>query len=265
MRILFFGDIVGREGRRVVVERSRELRELYRADLVIANGENSAGGAGITPKCAEALYEGGVDLITTGNHIWQRKEIYPYLNSNRMRILRPLNYPTESPGAGVLTYLTLAGKKLTVVNLAARVFMTDLASCPFEAMDNLLGRSSSDELGTILVDFHGEATSEKGALGRFLDGRVGAVVGTHTHVQTADARVLPKGTAFITDVGMCGAIESIIGVEIEPVVERFRTGLNIKFSSASGRSMINGVLVELEDNRATSIERIWFEEPKTSN
>lgn len=260
MKILFLGDIVGNTGRRVVREHLDNLKRTHQPDLIIANGENAAGGAGIDPKCAEELYEAGIELLTTGNHIWNRKEIFPYLDTNRHRICRPGNYSAKNPGAGFIEHKTSNDIKLTVVNLAARVFMADMADCPFDYMERFL----KDHLdrGITIVDFHGEATSEKVAMGYFLDGQVSAVVGTHTHVQTADERVLPKGTAYISDLGMTGAIESVIGVQIEPVVERFRTGLHTKFEAAKGRAAVCGVLLNISEKTllAEGIERIRFEE-----
>lgn len=253
MRVLFFGDVVGKEGRRVVVANAQRLRESYRADVLIVNGENSAAGAGITPKCAEELYESGVDLITTGNHIWNRREIIPYLELNRHRLIRPANYSDKAPGAGALEFHTSAGKKLLLVNLSGRVFMPLLADCPFRTADELL--AACPEYDVALVDFHAEATSEKAALAHYLDGRVGAVVGTHTHVQTADERILQGGCAFITDVGMCGSTNSIIGVEIEPVVKRFREGIPERFSAAAGYGALAGVFIEFDGRLAVSIER----------
>jgi metallophosphoesterase (TIGR00282 family) len=254
MRVLFLGDIVGKEGRRAVITKAPRLREEYRADVLIVNGENSAAGAGITPKCAEELYESGVDLITTGNHIWNRREIMPYLTTNQHRLIRPANYSDKAPGSGAAVVTTSAGKKLLVLNLSGRVFMPILADCPFRTADELLAEHSG--VDAVIVDFHAEATSEKAALAHYLDGRVAALIGTHTHVQTADERILPKGTAFITDVGMCGSFNSIIGVEIEPVVKRFREGTPERFSAAAGEAKICGVLVESDCGRAVKIERL---------
>jgi len=263
MKILFLGDIVGKSGRQAVSAHLQELKASYGADVVIANGENAAGGAGIDPKCAEELYEAGVELLTTGNHIWKRKEILPFLDRNKHRIVRPMNYYAKNPGAGSLEYQCSNGVKLTLVNVAARVFMAELADCPFAAMEEFLGAHPFEGRGVTLVDIHGEATSEKVAFARFLDGKVSAVVGTHTHVQTADEQILPKGTAYISDAGMCGAIDSVIGVESEPVIERFLTGQPTKFDAASGKARICGVLIEISEQSrlATKIERIRFDQP----
>jgi len=261
VKILFLGDIVGNTGRRVVSKNCAALKTTYGADLVIANGENAAGGSGITPTTADEIFASGVDLITTGNHIWKRKEVFKYLSSNSHRICRPLNYYSGNAGVGSITHKFTAPdsteKKLTVINLAARVFMAELSDCPFVALEKFLASSSKDERGVTIVDFHGEATSEKAALAFAFDGQVDAVLGTHTHVQTADERILSKGTAFITDVGMCGAYESIIGVEPRPVISKFITGIPVSFGAAGGRGMINGVLLNFDPDQAR-IERIKF-------
>lgn len=245
----------------MVRERCFGLKESYNADIVIANGENAAGGSGITPSTADEIFSSGVDLITTGNHIWKRKEVFKYLDSNKHRICRPLNYYSGNAGIGSITHSFTGSdstrKKLTVINLAARVFMSELSDCPFVALEKFLSLSSSQERGITIVDFHGEATSEKAALAYAFDGQVDAVLGTHTHVQTADERILPKGTAFITDVGMCGAYDSIIGVEVKPVITRFITGLNVSFGAASGRGIVSGVSLDFSSNLPV-IERVKY-------
>ncbi len=226
------------------------LRQEYRIDLVIANGENAAGGLGLTRETAEELFASGIDVITSGNHIWDHKEIIPSLDSE-LAILRPLNYPPGVPGRGYLT----KGKVL-VVNLLGRTFIGNF-DCPFRAMDQLL-EEIVDKPPVIIADFHAEATSEKVAMGRYLDGRVSAVLGTHTHVGTIDARLLPKGTAYITDVGMTGPLDSVIGDDADAVIRRFLTQLPHRLSVGKGSVVLNSVLVDVEESTgvAKSIVRI---------
>ena len=251
MRVLMIGDVIGRPGRRAVRRLVPELRRDLEIDLVIANGENSAGGAGLTSKTAGELFSSGVDVITSGNHVWDQKEIIPHLDSEAP-ILRPLNYPPATPGHGHVD----AGSAL-VINLIGRVFMGTF-DCPFRTVDSLL--ESEDGLPkAVIVDMHAEATSEKAALAWHLDGRVSAVLGTHTHVATADARVLPGGTAFVSDVGMVGPVNSIIGVEPEAVLERFLTQMPKRLKVArSGPTLFNSVMVEIDDasGKARAIERV---------
>lgn len=250
MRILLIGDVIGRPGRRVVRELVPALRRAHAIDLIIANGENAAGGIGLTEETAQELLASGVDVITSGNHVWDRREVIPALNGE-LPILRPLNYPEGVPGRG---YLVCGG--VLVVNLIGRVFIGSF-DCPFRAMDRLLD-SVVDRPPVTIVDFHAEATSEKIALGWYLDGRVSAVLGTHTHVGTIDARVLPQGTAFVSDVGMTGPIDSVIGDEVGAVISRFLSQLPHRLSAAKGRAMLNSVLVEVEKGtgKARSITRI---------
>ena len=226
------------------------LRQEYRIDLVIANGENAAGGLGLTRETAEELFASGIDVITSGNHIWDHKEIIPSLDSE-LAILRPLNYPPGVPGRG---YLTMG--KVLVVNLLGRTFIGNF-DCPFRAMDQLL-EEIVDKPPVIIADFHAEATSEKVAMGRYLDGRVSAVLGTHTHVGTIDARLLPKGTAYITDVGMTGPLDSVIGDDADAVIRRFLTQLPHRLSVGKGSVVLNSVLVDVEESTgvAKSIVRI---------
>ncbi|OGO50868.1 MAG: metallophosphoesterase [Chloroflexi bacterium RBG_16_68_14] len=251
MKLLMIGDVVGKPGRRAVAALLPSLRRELRPDLIIANGENAAGGFGLTEATAQELFVAGVEVITSGNHIWDQKEIIPILDQET-RILRPLNYPPGAPGRGVL-----AQNGATVINLQGRTFMIDI-DCPFRAVDAALEELPDDAI--IVVDVHGEATSEKQAMGRYLDGRVAAVLGTHTHVPTADPRILPRGTAYVTDVGMVGPLESIIGNEIEAVLERFLTGLPTRLPVAekSPTVQFNAVLVEIDEGtrRARSISRI---------
>ncbi|OAI43219.1 metallophosphoesterase [bacterium SCGC AG-212-C10] len=249
MRILFLGDIVGNCGRDAVVRQVPALRRELAIDYVVANGENIAGGRGITPKHAIQLFGCGIDIISGGNHTFQHREIYDYLDGNAP-ITRPLNYPPGAPGRGVAT---CGG--LTVINLIGRTFMGADYDDPFRAAHDAV--ASVDREQVILVDFHAEATSEKQAMGWHLDGRVAAVVGTHTHVPTADCRLLPKGTAFCTDAGMCGARDSIIGDTVESVLSRFRTQMPTRLPAAEGPAKLNGLLIEVDDatGRALSITR----------
>jgi len=251
--VLAIGDVIGRPGRRAVDALLSGLRQQYGLDLVIANAENVAGGLGLTSTTAKALLGAGVDVLTSGNHIWAQKEIIPYLDSE-MPILRPLNYPPGVPGRGYL----LSGQAL-VVNLMGRTFIGNF-DCPFRAMDKLLAELKPRP-PVIIVDFHAEATSEKIAMGRYLDGRVSAVLGTHTHVGTIDAQLLPQGTAYVTDIGMTGPIDSIIGDDAEAVLHRFLTMIPHRLSVGKGRTVFNAVLVRVDDNsgRAISIDRIHHE------
>ena len=252
MNLLMIGDVIGKPGRKAVAALVPELRRELALDLVVANGENSAAGRGLTESTARQLFDAGVDVITSGNHIWDQKEVMPLLDQETA-ILRPYNYPPAAPGRGILTQ-----KGVTVLNLQGRTFMPHDIDCPFRAADAAL--SELPQRATIIVDMHGETTSEKQAMGRYLDGRVAAVVGTHTHVPTADARVLPGGTAFVTDLGMVGPRESIIGNEIEPVLQRFLTGIphRMPVADRSPTVQFNAVLVEIDEvtGHARSIRRV---------
>ncbi|GAH26915.1 unnamed protein product [marine sediment metagenome] len=253
MLILVVGDVIGRPGRRAVGALLPGLRQQHGLDLVIANAENVAGGLGLTSTTAKALFDAGVDVLTSGNHIWAQKEIIPYLDSE-MPILRPLNYPPGVPGRGYL----LSGQAM-VVNLMGRTFIGNF-DCPFRAMDKLLAELKPKP-PVIIVDFHAEATSEKIAMGRYLDGRVSAVLGTHTHVGTIDAQLLPQGTAYVTDIGMTGPVDSVIGDDAEAVIRRFLTMMPHRLSVGKGKTLFNAVLVRVDDNsgRAISIDRIYHE------
>jgi len=255
MRIAFFGDVVGRPGRRAVAIVLRQLRRNERIDFVIANGENAAGGKGIDAGSAEELQDAGVDVITTGNHVWQHREIVTYLADNP-RVLRPLNFPPGAPGVGWVIRATQNGTPVAVVNLIGRVFMGP-ADCPFRAADAVLPAVHADAR-VVIVDMHGEATSEKVGMGRYLDGRVTAVLGSHTHVQTADEAVLPGGTAVLTDAGMCGPEDSILGVRADRVLERFLTQMPVRFEVASGPAIVQGAVLDVDENsgRALGIRRI---------
>ena len=252
MRILFAGDIVGSPGRRLIESLLPGLRERHRPDFVVVNGENSAGGLGITPRIANALFDMGVDAITLGNHAYKHREIYEFLDQDE-RIVRPANYPRGNPGRGH-TVVEKDGMRLGVVNLSGMLFL-EAARSPFSEADAILAELDG-RADFVLVDFHAEATSEKVAMGWHLDGRAGACLGTHTHVATADARVLPGGLAYVTDVGMTGARGGVIGVKREQAVERFRTQLPIKFETSDEDPWLNAVLIEADGGRASSIEQL---------
>jgi 2',3'-cyclic-nucleotide 2'-phosphodiesterase len=252
MRLLLCGDVVGKSGRDVVVEHVPRLRQELGLDFVVVNGENAAHGFGITDKICAELYQSGVDVITTGNHIWDRREIMAYIGGDP-RLLRPLNYPAAAPGAGFGIYPLDDGRTVLVANAMARLFM-DAIDDPFAAVDGLLGRHGLGEVNAILIDFHGEATSEKNSMGHFCDGRVSAVIGTHSHVPTADHRILTGGTAFVTDVGMCGDYDSVIGMRKDASVARFVTKLpGERLEVADGPATLCAVLVETDD--ATGLAR----------
>ena len=262
MKLLFIGDIVGEPGRRAVKTLVPGLREKHQLDFVIANGENSAGGSGITPRTASEILAAGVDAITTGDHLWDQKEVMELL-TNEPRFLRPLNYPAETPGQGSAVFdLGTRNPELgtplavAVLNLQGRTFMPVLEN-PF-----LLGRLEVERLRqqtrVIFVDLHAEATSEKIALARMLDGQVSAVIGTHTHVQTADEQIFPGGTAYLTDAGFTGPHDSVLGREIEPIIQRFLTNLPQRFEVAKGHVLLQGAIVEIDDasGRALGIQRL---------
>lgn len=249
IEVVFLGDVVGKPGRKAVMKFVKDLK----ADFFLINGENLAGGIGITPKVAEEMFSCGVDVITTGNHVWKKKEILPYLNGER-RLLRPLNYPPEAPGYG-FTVVKKGEKSLCVINIEGRVFMNPLF-CPFRTIGEFLEKERLDV--PIIVDFHAEATSEKLAMGWFLDGKVSAVIGTHTHVQTSDERILPNGTGYITDAGMTGPQDSVIGMEKNVIIERFLTQIPQKFLVGSENVEIQGVRVKIEreTKKCVAIERL---------
>jgi metallophosphoesterase (TIGR00282 family) len=256
LRCMVIGDIIGKPGRLAVVANLRALRAELHLDLVVANGENLAAGAGLTPSLAEELFANGVDVITSGNHIWDKREIYDYLDSGRP-VLRPMNYPDDAPGRGWLLATLPDGDRVAVINVMGRVFMNQLDS-PFAAMDSLLDGAAEPLPPLRIVDFHCEITSEKNAMGWYLDGRVTAVLGTHTHVPTADARLLPKGTAYISDVGMTGPRDSVIGFSLETVLPRFLTHLPTRFAVADGPVSFNAVVIEADraSGRAVSISQL---------
>jgi len=264
MRVLFIGDIVGSPGRQIVRDRLADIVAQRQIELVIANSENSASGFGITPRLADELLEMGIDVLTGGNHSWDRKEILEHL-PHQPRLLRPANFPDGAPGSGIYLGTTKTGVKYAVLNLQGRVFLTPIDD-PFRKADAELAKLPPD-LAFVLVDLHAETTSEKLAMGWYLDGRVTAVVGTHTHVATADEHVLPQGTAFITDVGMTGPHGGVIGMDREAIIKRFLDGLPARFEVASGDVQMNCVLIETDEAgehnsagrlRARSIERLRF-------
>ena len=256
MKILAIGDVIGKPGRRAVKQFLPGLINEYDINFVVANGENSAHGIGITLNTARELNESGVDALTTGNHVWAQREMIQSLDSDP-RIIRPLNFPPAAPGRGFAIF-----GDVMVVNLIGRVFVGQY-DCPFRTMDSLLS-TVSPLPGIIVVDFHAEATSEKVALGRYLDGRVSAVLGTHTHIGTTDARVLPGGTAYVTDIGMVGPVDSIIGDDIDNVLNSFLTGLPHKLSVGKGRVAFDAMLIDIDEEtgKARSIQRIRREEPE---
>ena len=259
MNILLIGDVVGRPGRELVRKGLRALIEVHGVDFVIANAENAAAGFGVTKDIGDALLEYGVDVMTSGNHIWDKKEVIDYIKAEP-RLLRPANYPAGVPGRGSSVADTGDGRAVGVINVMGRVFMLPIDD-PFAVVlreiDAIRHRTR-----VIIVDFHAEATSEKIAMGWHLDGRVTAIIGTHTHVQTADERILPKGTAYLTDVGMTGPHDSVIGMEVSPSLARFLNGMPTKFEPATGNARLNGVIVEADDRTglAKRIVRISYSE-----
>jgi metallophosphoesterase (TIGR00282 family) len=255
LNILFLGDIVGKPGRHAVAALLPRLIHREHLAFVVANCENVAGGAGVDAGSVRELLNAGVDVLTSGNHIWRRREMLEFIQGEP-RLLRPANFPPGTPGAGWTSMTTPDGVSVAVVNLIGRVFM-DSVDCPFQTVEALLP-SVRQRSQVIFVDMHGEASSEKGAMGYFLDGRVSAVVGSHTHVPTADERLLPAGTAFQTDAGMCGPIDSVIGVKAELAIRRFRSHLPTKFEVASGRTVVNGAVVSVDPQtgRASGITRV---------
>jgi len=255
LTVLFLGDIVGEPGRNAVIARLPELKEKHALDFIIVNGENAAGGRGITGKITIDLLRAGVSVVTTGDHIWDQKDIIAFLGLEP-RLLRPLNYPEGAPGSGSIVLETPKGK-IGVISVQARTFMQPILENPFRAVEAAVTKMRA-ETSNIIVDAHGETTSEKIALGRFLDGRVSAVIGTHTHVQTADEQIFPGGTAFMCDAGMCGPVNSILGRKIEPIMNRFISNLPASFPVAGGEVRLHGALIEIDEStgRALLISRI---------
>lgn len=249
MKLLVAGDIVGKAGRNVFRSGLDRLRSKEDFDLIVVNVENAAAGFGVTPEIADKIFDAGADVLTTGNHIWDKKEVFNYLE-REPRILRPINYPSPCPGAGSFIATTTSGVDIAVVNVQGRVFMP-LIDCPFQAMDREL-EALKNKTKLVLVDMHGEATSEKMAMAWYLDGRVSALVGTHTHVPTADERILPKGTGYITDLGMCGAYDSVIGIEPATSLPRFLTAMPTRFEPAKANPWMCGAIIDIDEDTGLS-------------
>jgi metallophosphoesterase (TIGR00282 family) len=261
LKILFLGDIVGQPGRKTVRKLLPKIKAECGIDFVIANGENSAGGLGITPKIINTLTESGIDALTSGNHVWKRKEIFEVLDDTNL-LTRPANYPAAAPGHGYNIYNVMGnagGNSIAVVNIQGRVFLENI-DCPFAAMDKILAEltGGAGKKNIIIVDLHAEATAEKIAMGWYLDGKVSALIGTHTHVQTSDAAVLAEGTAYITDAGMTGSKAGVIGVEKEVILKKFLTGLPFKFKVAKEQLYLEGVIIDIDNQslKAKSIKTI---------
>ena len=254
LTVLMIGDVFGEPGRKAVFQLLPRLREEYEVDLTIANVENAAAGFGVTPQIADAFLEAGVGVLTSGNHVWDKKEIIDYIVKENL-LLRPANYPPGTPGVGSIV-VKAGAYKVAVLNLMGRVFMPPV-DCPFRKADEELPRLKEDA-PIVIVDMHGDATSEKQAMGWYLDGRVSAVLGTHSHVQTADERVLPGGTAFITDLGMTGPVDSVIGADRSQAIQRFLTGMSIRLEPAKGPSRLQGVVVRIDPatGKALGITRL---------
>ncbi len=253
--MLFLGDIVGEPGRNAVIARLPDLKEQHGLDFVVVNGENAAGGRGITGKITIDLLRAGVSVVTTRDHVWDQKDILTFIETEP-RLLRPLNYPPGAPGSGWIVLETAKGK-IGVINVQCRTFMQPILENPFRAMEEAVARVR-EETVNIIVDVHGETTSEKIAMGRFLDGKVSVVIGTHTHVQTADEQILPGGTAFLCDAGMCGPVNSILGRTVEPIMNRFVSNMPASFPVAAGEVRLHGALVEIDEKsgRALRIQRV---------
>jgi 2',3'-cyclic-nucleotide 2'-phosphodiesterase len=255
MRILFIGDVVGSPGRDMVKEYLPKLKEKYRPTITIINGENAASGKGINEKIYRQFLEMGAQVVTLGNHAWDKKEIFDFIDKAKY-LVRPANFPSEVPGTGIV-FLKVNQDEVAVINLQGRTFMPAI-DCPFKKADELIAEAK-ERTSTIFVDFHAEVTSEKQAMGWYLDGRVTAVVGTHTHVQTADERILPGGTAYLTDAGMTGPYDGILGVDRDAVIKRFLTSLPVRFEvSTGGRTQLSGVVIDVDKKtgRATKIQRV---------
>ena len=257
MRVMLTGDVVGRPGRTAFQEYTPKLRKEKGIDVVIVNGENSAGGKGFTRKSLDALYHAGADIITSGNHVWDKKDVMEFIDQERF-LIRPANYPEGTPGKGYCIF-PFKAKNIGVINLSGRAFMPAL-DCPFQKIEEIL-REIKKECDILFLDFHAETTSEKMAMGWYLDGRVNGVVGTHTHIQTADARILPKGTAYITDLGMTGPWNSILGVKTEIILKKFTTAMPCRFDlEEEGPMVYSAVIIDIDDNtnQTTAIERVMI-------
>jgi len=255
LRLLFLGDIIGEPGRKSVIDMVPRLKQEWSIDFIVANGENAAAGRGITPKLTIDLLRAGIAVITTGDHVWDQKELVSFINTEP-RLLRPINYPDGTPGSGSIVLETAKGK-IGIINVQGRTFMLPALENPFVRLAEVVAEMRK-ETPVIFVDVHAETTSEKIAVGRFLDGKVSAVAGTHTHVQTADEQIFPGGTAFICDAGMCGPTESILGREIDPIVQRFITSMPVNFPVARGEVKLHGLLVDIDETtgRALSVKRV---------
>lgn len=255
--VLCFGDVVGRPGRRYLSAQLRDLRDHYDADVVIVNGENASGGVGLSSDCASALFDAGADILTTGDHVWKMKDLIPLLEDPNVHCVRPANFPEGTPGLGHTVFVTPGGAKVGVLNLLGRVFMGAMVECPFAALRRYLDTVLT-ECDVVIIDMHSEATSEKLALARSCDGEFSLLYGTHTHTQTADEQVLPGGSGFITDLGMCGPVGGVIGMDAEVALARFLTARPHAYKIAKGNAMINGVVAKLStaEKRCLSIERI---------
>lgn len=259
MNLLFIGDVFGSPGRQFLAQNLPALRAQYDPHLVVVNSENAAGGNGLTPEVAEELFSMGVDVLTSGNHIWDKKEIFPVLDQDR-RILRPLNYPPGVPGRGSGVYQARDGMTVAVINVCGRVFSPQHLDCPFRTLESEIARLKQIT-PIIVVDFHAEATSEKIAAGWYFDGKVSALLGTHTHVQTADEMILPNGTGYITDAGMTGSQDGVIGVKADIIIKHFLTQLPVRHEPAKGRKQLCGVFCQISSSGATQkIERITIRE-----
>ena len=252
MRILTVGDVVGNSGTEYIGKHLWTLRKQYAVDMVIANGENSHQANGITPKSADVLFNAGVDVITTGNHVYKRNEVYDYLNE-KQHIIRPANFPKSCPGSGYVIFDT-GNVRVLVINVMGLIYMESMAD-PFETAEKILAECEG-KYDISVIDIHAEATSEKRALGFYLDGRAGAVFGTHTHVQTADEQILPKGTGYITDLGMTGPIQSVLGINPETAIKKFTTKMPVAFTIIDGEAMLNGAIFEFAAGKCVAIERI---------
>ena len=258
LRILFLGDVVGEPGRNAVIARLPELKKEHEIDFTIVNGENAAGGRGITGRITIDLLRAGVSVITTGDHIWDQKDIFSFIDTEP-RLLRPVNYPAGAPGNPLIILETMKGK-VGVINVQCRTFMQPILENPFRAVESAIEKMRP-ETANILVDVHGETTSEKIAMGRFLDGKVSAVIGTHTHVQTADEQIFPGGTAFMCDAGMCGPVNSILGRTIDPIMNRFISNLPASFPVAAGEVRLRGALIDIDETSGRALRIVRVDEP----
>lgn len=260
MKILIVGDVVGRPGRKAFNRYTKDIRQKYDIDVVIVNGENSAGGKGVSRKSLDELYGAGADIITSGNHIWDNREVQGLIDTDPY-LIRPANYPEGAPGKGWCLY-PFKAKNIAVINLSGRAFMPEM-DCPFQKVEDILAEIG-DQADIIILDLHAETTSEKMAMGFYLDGRVQAVVGTHTHIQTADERILPNKTAYITDLGMVGPWNSVLGVKSEIIIKKFTTCMPVRFDLADGPAVYSAVVVEIDDktNQTVAIQRLLITEDK---